>query len=68
MLYTDISIKFLDITKALDNLQDNIQKQIVTVLIYKAIIKLYLGFNILFSKNLQFKHLYMPTINIIPTA
>ena len=29
---------------------------------------MYLGLNILLSKNLRFKHLYMPTINIIPTA
>jgi len=68
MLYIDILIKFLDIVKALGNLQDKIQKQILTALIYKAIIKTYPGLNILLSKNLWFKHLCMPIINIILAA
>ena len=67
MLYIDILIKFLDIVKALGNLQDKIQKQILTALIYKAIIKTYPGLNILLSKNPRFKHPQMPFINIIPT-
>jgi len=66
MLCVDILIKFLDIIKALGNLQDEIQKQILTALIYKAIVKMYLGLNILFNKNLRFKHPQMPSINIIP--
>jgi len=68
MLYADILIKFLDIIKALSNLQDEIQKQISIALIYKAIVEAYPGLNILLSKNPQFKHPYMPTINIIPAA
>ncbi len=67
ILCADIPIKFLDIIKALGNLQDEIQKQILTALIYKAIVKAYLGLNILLSKNPQFKHLCMLFINIIPT-
>jgi len=51
MLYADILIKFLDIVKALGNLQDKIQKQILIALIYKAIIEAYPGLNILLSKN-----------------
>jgi len=68
MFYANILIKILDIIKALNNLQNKIQKQILTALIYKAIVKVYLGFNILLSKNPQFKHLYMPIINVIPIA
>ena len=43
-------------------------KSNLTALIYKAIIEAYLGLNILLSKNPQFKHLYIPTINIIHAA
>ena len=68
MLYIDIPIKFSNIAKALGNLQDKIQKQILTALIYKAIIKAYPGLNILLSKNPQFKHPQMPSINVIPAT
>ena len=68
MLYIDIPIKFSDIVEALGNLQDKIQKQILTVLIYKAIVKAYLGLDILLSKNPRFKHPCMPIINVIPTT
>ena len=37
-------------------------------LIYKTIIKVYLGLNILLSKNPRFKYPQMPSINIIPTT
>ena len=44
------------------------QKQILIALIYKAIIKAYLGFDILLSKNPRFKYPCMPSINVIPAA
>ena len=68
MLYADIPIKFSDIAEAPGNLQNEIQKQILTALIYKAIIEMYPGLNILLNKNPQFKHPCMPTINVIPVA
>ena len=37
-------------------------------MIYKAIVKAYLGFDILLNKNPRFKHPQMPFINIIPAA
>ena len=40
----------------------------MTVLIYKAIVEVYLGLNILFSKNPRFKYLCIPIINIIPAV
>ena len=49
MLRADIPIKFSDIAEALGNLQDKIQKQISTALIYKAIIEAYPGLGVLLN-------------------
>jgi hypothetical protein len=68
MLRADIPIKFSDIAEAPGNLQDEIQKQISTALIYKAIVEAYPGLDILLSKNPRFKHPCMPSINVIPAA
>lgn len=68
MLRADIPIKFSDIAEAPGNLQDEIQKQISTALIYKAIVEAYPGLDILLSKNPRFKHPRMPSINVIPAA